>query len=60
MYLKTFLMLTIVDCEIEEQKTLKYQIRSMPTLIYLVDGIEVGRLSGAVPASKIIELLNKK
>lgn len=52
--------LTIVDCEIEEQKILKYKIRSMPTLIYLVDGIEVGRLSGAVPASKIIELLNKK
>lgn len=48
--------LTIVDCEIEEQKTLKYQIRNMPTLIYLVDG---SRLSGAVPASKIKELLSK-
>lgn len=50
--------LTIVDCEVEEQKTLKYQIRSMPTLIYLVDGVEIGRLSGAVPANKIVELLN--
>lgn len=52
--------LTIVDCETDEQTTLKYQIRSMPTLIYLVDGMEVGRLSGAVPAAKIIELLNKR
>ena len=31
----------------------------MPTLIYLVDGMEVGRLSGAVPANKIKELLSK-
>lgn len=51
--------LTIVDCETDEQTTLKYQIRSMPTLIYLVDGVEVGRLSGAVPANKIKELLSK-
>ncbi len=51
--------LTIVDCETDEQTTLKYQIRSMPTLIYLVDGMEVGRLSGAVPANKIKELLSK-
>lgn len=51
--------LTIVDCETDEQTTLKYQIRSMPTLIYLVDGIEVGRLSGAVPANKIKGLLSK-
>ena len=31
----------------------------MPTLIYLKDGVEVGRLSGAVPANKIKELLSK-
>ena len=51
--------LTIVDCETDEQTTLKYQIRNMPTLIYLKDGVEVGRLSGAVPANKIKELLSK-
>lgn len=48
-----------VDCEIDEEETLRYGIRSMPTLIYLKDNIEVGRLSGAVPADKIKELLNK-
>ena len=51
--------LTIVDCEVDEEETLKYGIRSMPTLIYLIDGMEVGRLSGAVPANKIKELLSK-
>lgn len=48
-----------IDCEINEAETLKYQIRSMPTLIYLKDNMEVGRLVGAVPASQISELLNK-
>lgn len=51
--------LTIVDCEVDEEETLKYGIRSMPTLIYLKDNVEVGRLTGAVPADKIRELLNK-
>ena len=48
-----------VDCEVDEQETLKYGIRSMPTLIYLKDNVEIGRLVGAVPADKIRELLNK-
>lgn len=51
--------LTKVDCEVDEELTMKYGIRSMPTLIYLKDGLEVDRLSGAVPANKIEELLNK-
>ena len=51
--------LVTVDCEVDEAETLKYQIRSMPTLIYLKDNREIGRLSGAVPADKIRELLNK-
>lgn len=51
--------LTKVDCEVDEEETLKYGIRSMPTLIYLKDNVEVGRLVGAVPADKIRELLNK-
>ena len=51
--------LTVVDCEVAEEETLKYSIRSMPTLIYLKDNMEVGRLTGAVPADKIRELLNK-
>lgn len=49
-----------VDCEVDEELTMKYGIRSMPTLVYLIDNIEVGRLTGAVPADKIRELLNKE
>lgn len=52
--------LTKVDCEVDEELTIKYGIRSMPTLVYLIDNIEVGRLTGAVPADKIRELLNKE
>lgn len=51
--------LVTVDCEVDEAETLKYSIRSMPTLIYLKDNVEMGRLTGAVPANKIEELLNK-
>lgn len=53
-------LLTRVDCEVDEELTMKYVIRSMPTLVYLIDNIEVGRLTGAVPADKIRELLNKE
>jgi thioredoxin-like negative regulator of GroEL len=53
-------LLTRVDCEIEEAKVEKYQVRSMPTLVYLIDNIEIGRLTGAVPADKIRKLLNKE
>ncbi len=53
--------LTIVDCEIEEQKTLKYQIRSMPTLIYLDEDENIlyrstGLVTKDVVLSKIKEL----
>lgn len=53
-------LLTKVDCEIEESKVEKYQVRSMPTLVYLINNIEVGRLTGAVPAEDIRGLLNKE
>ncbi len=50
-------ILTKINCE--EHLPNKYNVRNLPTLIYLKDNVEVGRLSGAVPANKIIELLNE-
>lgn len=49
--------LKIVDCD--EDIAQKYNIRNLPTLVYLKNNEEVGRIFGAVPASKIVELLNK-
>ena len=51
--------LEIVDCDEHEDIAQKYNIRNLPTLVYLKDDKEIGRLFGAVPASKIVELLNK-
>lgn len=51
--------LTKIDCEEQEDLSNRYNIKNLPTLIYLKNDIEVGRISGAVPANKIIELLNK-
>ena len=51
--------LEVVDCDEHEDIAQKYNIRNLPTLVYLKNNKEVGRLFGAVPASKIVELLNK-
>ena len=51
--------LEVVNCDEHENIAQKYNIRNLPTLVYLKNNKEVGRLFGAVPASKIVELLNK-
>ena len=44
----TDITLTKVDIETEEETTLKYHIRNLPTLIFLKDDVEVGRTSGVL------------
>lgn len=51
--------LTKINCEEQEDLPNRYNIRNLPTLIYLKNNIEVGRLIGNVSANKIIELLNE-
>lgn len=46
----TDITLTTVDIETEEETTLKYNIRNLPTLIFIKDSIEVGRTSGVLTA----------
>ncbi len=46
----TDITLTTVDIETEEETTLKYNIRNLPTLIFIKDDIEVGRTSGVLTA----------
>lgn len=49
----TDITLTIVDIETEEETTLKYNIRNLPTLVFIKDNIEVGRTSGVLTADMI-------
>ena len=44
----TDITLTTIDIETEEEITLKYNIRNLPTLIFIKDNIEVGRTSGVL------------
>ena len=47
----TDITLTTVDIETEEETTLKYNIRNLPTLVFIKDSIEVGRTSGVLTAN---------
>ena len=47
----TDVTLTTVDIETEEETTLKYNIRNLPTLVFIKDNIEVGRTSGVLTAN---------
>ena len=46
----TDITLTTVDIETEEETTLKYNIRNLPTLVFIKDSIEVERTSGVLTA----------
>lgn len=49
----TDITLTTIDIETEEETTLKYNIRNLPTLIFIKDSIEVGRTSGVLTADML-------
>lgn len=49
----TDITLTTVDIETEEETTLKYNIRNLPTLVFIKDSIEVGRTSGVLTADML-------
>ena len=49
----TDITLTTVDIETKEETTLKYNIRNLPTLVFIKDSIEVGRISGVLTADML-------
>ena len=49
----TDITLTTIDIETEEEITLKYNIRNLPTLVFIKDNIEVGRTSGVLTADML-------
>lgn len=48
-----------VDTESEQILGIKYRIKSIPTLAYFWQGKEIGRVSGALSASQLNELVLK-
>ncbi len=52
-------LFTKVDTEVEQNLGAKYAIRSIPTLIVFIDGVEVERVSGALDESSLKSLVNK-
>ncbi|MDO9365183.1 MAG: thioredoxin TrxC [Methylotenera sp.] len=45
-----------VDTEAEQMLGAKYNIRSIPTLVYFWQGKELGRVSGALPPAELDQL----
>lgn len=48
-----------IDIQKDVETTMKYNIRSVPTLVFIKDGVEVDRIVGLVSLEKIQEAYNK-
>lgn len=47
-----------VDIDTEFDTAAKYNIRSVPTMVMLEDGVEIKRVTGSIPLDKVKEFLN--
>jgi thioredoxin 1 len=52
------IQITEVDIDTEFDLAAKYNIRSVPTMVMLEDGIEIRRVTGSVSLDKAREFLN--
>ena len=50
--------ITNIDIEKDQETARKYGIRSVPTMVFLKDGVEVHRQSGSMPLSMYENILN--
>ena len=48
-----------IDIEKEQEISRKYGIRSVPTMVFLKDGVEVHRQSGNMPLQMYQQILNE-
>jgi thioredoxin-like negative regulator of GroEL len=51
--------ITNIDVEKDMETARKYSIRSVPTLVFLKDGNEIARISGAISKKKYEEILTE-
>lgn len=47
-----------VDIDTEFDTAAKYNIRSVPTMVMLENGVEIKRVTGSIPLDKVKEFLN--
>lgn len=47
----------VIDIEEQQELAVKYQIRSVPTMVMLEDDVEVKRMTGVPPQTQIEEWL---
>ena len=54
-------VIAVAKCNVDENEelALKYGVMSIPTLIIVRDGAEVGRLVGALPKEKLVEEIKR-
>jgi len=51
--------ITNIDIEKDKETAIKYGVRSLPTLVFLIDGKEVHRQSGNMPLSMYNQILDE-
>jgi thioredoxin 1 len=51
--------ITNIDIEKDQETSRKYGIRSVPTLVFLKDGVEVHRQSGNMPLKMYNQILDE-
>ena len=47
-----------IDVDTDSASTIKYNVNSVPTIVFERDGVEVHRMRGAVPATTLTTLIN--
>jgi thioredoxin 2 len=53
------ILFTKIDTEAHQAAAAQHNIRSLPTLAVFYQGKEIGRVSGALPAAQLDELVNQ-
>jgi thioredoxin 1 len=51
--------ITPVDIDTEMETARQHNVRSVPTLVFKKDGVEVHRISGAIPLDKYNQILDE-
>jgi thioredoxin len=47
----------VIDVDSEQELARKFEVKSIPTFIFIRDGIEINRLTGAQTKEKLLEML---
>jgi thioredoxin 1 len=48
-----------IDIDQNRELAIEYNIRSVPTLVFLKDGVEVERTKGIIPLTQYNEIINR-